>query len=92
MNNSLLAQTVIFLEISLHLAERALTSPRSERMPSVYSNHVPVHNMTVQPEWSARVGREERAVHCSGSAQKSESVKPSKRRNGGNLLHGSRHS
>lgn len=79
MNNSLLAQTVIFLEISLHLAERAPTLPRSQRMPSVYSNCVPVRNMMVQPERSARVGRKERAVRCSGSAQKSESVKSSKR-------------
>lgn len=59
-------------------------------MPSVYSNCVPVHNMTVQPEWSARVGRKERAVRSSGSAQKSENVKASSGRNGGNLLHAPR--
>lgn len=74
MNNSLLAQTVIFLEISLRLAERAPAFPWSERMPSAYSNCIPVHNTTAQPEWSARVGRKERAALRSGSAQKSESV------------------
>lgn len=61
MNNSLLAQTVIFLEISLRLAERALAFPWSERMPSAYSNGIPAHNATAQPERSARVGCKERA-------------------------------
>lgn len=67
MNNGLLAKMIIFFEISLHLAERALPFPRSKEMPSVDSNCVPGHNMMAQPERSARGGRKERAVRSSGS-------------------------
>lgn len=87
MNNSLLAQTVIFLEISLRLAERAPAFPWSERMPSAYSNCIPMQKATAQPERSARVGRKERAaLQLWKHAEIGERGKPSKRRNWGKLF------